>query len=161
MLFRSYLEESELFKKYPDLASVIDDLSDDFEYNKYPVNTVKPGMGIAYTKSEFASYVRKHNSILKLPSSQGYLKEKAYLFKFMTYNRPYFDNICSVTPLLGTDFYSDEFEDNSPHNLSYKWMIASCLLLWEFNHLDAALRYIYSIHSNSTQPNYYKESYYY
>lgn len=134
-----------LYRKYPALEFLVEDL--DSMYPEEYVSSIYYVANKKYLKEDLNKLIAKHNSTLDIPAKDELLKEKDFIIDWRNYNTPTAKDI-SITPLHGMSLPDMDLEDKSPLNIYNQWKISSYMLIWEYNILKKAKRYLDNKDSN-------------
>lgn len=148
----------DLFNKYPTIYIIENDLKREFKVLRIPKYFIQADK--KYSLTEINDKIKINNSTIKMPNKSEFLMEKAAFIQWHGYNTPNAKDI-SITPLHGTGYPHINLKDKSPLNIFNLWKISSYMLIWEFNVLNRATKYMDNLSSNTSQPSAYKDSFEY
>jgi len=151
-------DSSDLKNKYPTVEVMEEFLSDQFNTLHTPKEYVEADK--LYTIDELNKKIIKHNSTLKMPGKGEFLMEKAAFIKWHGYNTPTAKDV-SITPLFGTFFPFVDLKDKSARSIYSQWKISSYMLIWEYNILNKAIKYMEELDSSISLPSVYRDCFQY
>lgn len=147
-----------LFNKYPTISILEHGFKEEYKLLRIQKKYVQADK--QYTIADLNDKIKVYNSTLKMSKKNEFLKERAACLEWRAYNTPNSKDI-SITPLHGTFFPYVDLKDKSSLNIYIQWKISSYMLIWEYNVLNKAKKYMDNLESNTSQPSAYKDCFEY